>query len=317
MNSVRRIAGALALVVAVTPATVRAQYLGLFADEAGTSAVLAPPPLGQTTSIYVVLKQSLGLTAVSFALPVPPCVPYSILAVTPMPGIQMVGDVESGIGLAMEECRTGDVPLLKVDLVRTGEPAANCCALAIGVSPVSPIPGEVVGVDCATPDGALTPLAICNLATEGETNCIQLLPPSDPSPTDNSVDVATDVQLDVALHDGVLYGGCAVLSYETVSLYFGTESDPPLHSGGGLATVRIGRAGTAHHLLLARRSFRPWGRPDVISGLEFHYYRNDAGTAFDVGKNQSVVPLECRRLLPIESHVAFRGGASWTSSWTH
>ena len=209
----------------VVAATSVAQTIRLYADEAGTSDVLLPPPIGQETSFYVgVDSNSLGLTAISFSLPIPDCIPYSVARVTPLDGFQVSGELETGIDIAPSGCRTGKIVMLKVDVVRTDESTPGCCAIEVAPSAWSPIPGELVGVDCAD---NLRPLDECNLVMEGETACVQLLPPSDPSPANGAVDVPTDANLDFVLHDGVTYGRCVPLSNEYVTLYFGTAQDPP------------------------------------------------------------------------------------------
>lgn len=225
MNWKSRIAIFFALVIALVPYAARSQDIRLYADEAGTIDVLSPPPIGQEASVYIGIDfNSLGLVAVHFSLPMPDCIPYSIVRVTPLDGIQTMGDLETGIGVALGGCRVGKVVMLKVDVIRTGDSTPGCCAIEVKPGAWSPLPGELAGVDCAD---NLRRLKECNMVMEGEAACVQLPPPSDPSPANGAVDIAITTDLDFVLHDGVTYGTCIPLSYEYVTLYFGTDPNPP------------------------------------------------------------------------------------------
>jgi hypothetical protein len=119
---------------------------------------------------------------------------------------------------------------LKIDLVRTGEAVDGCCTLRLSPHPWSL--GEIRLVDCTLPDGQAKAVDDCDLWLGGSSTCVIVHPPSDPLPADGAVDVSVDVALDCAIHRAAFSPRCAVLGADRLSVYFGTDPDPPLLGHG-------------------------------------------------------------------------------------
>jgi len=210
--------------------------IGIYADENGSDCTADLPPGSETTRVYVVLKAGYLLQeylGVQFAAPMPTCASYAMAGwSSASPGFLTYGDLESGIQVAFGGCIEGDIVVMSIDLVRTGESTTDCCAFRLAPYPAGvPQSAMVEVLDCSGQLRAVSSSSGVWLAGNDD-GCAQMPPPSGPSPADGAADVGLDVVLDCELHPAAFL--CEnILGSDWARVYFGTSTDPPLVGNGG------------------------------------------------------------------------------------
>lgn len=210
----------------LVPRTAASAWLGLYADEAATGCSLPNPPVVGLIHVYVVLKGTPGTTAVQFRVTTPNCSSYQLTSFEAASGFLSIGAPETGIAVwSLSGCQPGDFPVLRLDYLKVSEPASDCCGVWLAPHP-NALTGEVETLDCAEIPHALAAKAIW---FRGDDTCAPMPAPSDPSPTDGAANVPLNVTLNCSFHDeDVVFSSCVPLFGVWVSVYFGTDPDPPL-----------------------------------------------------------------------------------------
>lgn len=228
-NRRRTLVAALAI-FSLVPTTATSAWLGLHADEAGTSCTLPDPPVVGLIHVYVVLKGTPGSTAAQFKVTPPTCSSYELVGFEATSGFISFGQPETGIVVAFASCQLGGFPILRLDYVKMSEPTSDCCGVWLAPHPDA-LTGEVETLDCAEMPHAATASAIW---FRGDDTCAPMPAPSDPSPADGATDVPLSVTLNCSFHDDdVVFSSCVPLFGDWVNVYFGTDPDPPLATPNG------------------------------------------------------------------------------------
>ncbi len=209
------------------------QHIGIYADPQGLDCTLDLPPGSEATRVYVVLKYA-QYEGVQFAAPIPSCTPFAIAGWSTPPGFFALGDPESGIQVAFGGCITGDVVVMRIDLVLTGNPTGDCCAFRLAPYPGAIPPNGKVKVEVADCFGRIRLATTSAVWLAGnDVACAQMLPPSDPSPSDGATEVPLDAVLTCKVHPVEEFMCAMMLGSDWANVYFGTSPDPPLVGNGG------------------------------------------------------------------------------------
>ncbi len=146
-----------------------ASHIGIFSDPAGSSCIMSPPAFG-LVNLYVVQKLNLGSTAVKFK--VTDTLGWTPLSQTPAPGYLVISpqgwfvDVEVAFACVVDEHLLGTLGYFY-----QGTPITCANGISIDPAPTSPIPGQVVAVDCNTPFGNIVPASGGRLYANETCNC--------------------------------------------------------------------------------------------------------------------------------------------------
>ncbi len=139
----------LAIVFAASP--VLAEDIGVYGDQAGLDCNITDT--AGLKEIFLLLKHNNGATAVKFILNQDPGITFSYLSETVVPGFLAIGNAMTGNGIEVAfPCQVGDVYFMKISFFASGTSTA-CSYFSILPAANSPLPGEVVIVDCASPFG--------------------------------------------------------------------------------------------------------------------------------------------------------------------
>ena len=235
------------------PTTATSAWLGLYADEAGSGCILPNPPVVGLVHVWVVLKGTSGSSGAQFIVTPPNCSSYQLGGFEAAPGFLSLGDPESGIKVSLAGCQSGDFPVLRLDYIKTNE-TSDCCGVWTAPHPES-VTGSVETLDCAFNPQAIAAKAIW---FRGDDTCAPMPAPSDPSPADGATDVPLNVMLNCSFHDeNVVFSTCVPLFGDWVSVYFGTDPDPPLATPfGQFPMPRTLAPGTTYHWRV-KRQFGP------------------------------------------------------------
>ncbi len=129
--------------------------VGVYTDQAGGDCTLNAPVPG-LVNLYVVQKFNTGSTAVKFK--VTDTLGWTPLSQSPAPGYLAISPqgwfVDVEIAFA---CVVGEHVLGTLGYFYQGTPLSCANGLAIDPTANSPIPGQVVAVDCTTPFGNIVP----------------------------------------------------------------------------------------------------------------------------------------------------------------
>lgn len=203
-----------------TPATAGWVYFSGDPQGVGSGCVTTAPyaPL----DLYVIADPTHAtMMGISFRVPAPECPGVSIIGAIVPTGFLSVGDVETGIQIALGACLTENTAVLKLQcLVATSE----CCELRVLPHP-SAVTGEVEIYECNF--DFVTCRTAPAFVTTGVTDCNYSPPPFPLYP----VDGATNVPLPVSLSwdvDAPHVCTPMPLGIFWSNVYFGTDPDPPL-----------------------------------------------------------------------------------------
>ncbi|MCI0452626.1 MAG: hypothetical protein L0Z51_09610, partial [Candidatus Latescibacteria bacterium] len=197
--------------------------MGLYTDQSGVNCDFQTPPLGETRTVYLIVRRSSGLAAAQFELSMPTSSSYAITNWSTISGLSK-GDPETGVQVAFGRCTWGDFVMAQLDLMRVGDPPTDCYALRFEPHPES-LTGRPEFVDCAGQFVAAT-AAYCLWLAGDNTECAVTAAPSDPSPSDGATDVGLDAVMNATVHSPDFC--CPALLFGSwVTMYFGTEPDPP------------------------------------------------------------------------------------------
>lgn len=218
------VAAAACCVLLLLPTRGFAVAVGMYTDQRGTSCDFQSPPLGDARTVYLIVHFNTGTGAAQFALSMPTSTSYAITNWRTMAGLS-VGDPESGVMVAFgAACLSGDLVMAQFDLMRVGDPPTDCYALRFEPHPES-LTGRPEFVDCAGQFVAAT-AAYCLWLAGDNTECAVTSAPSAPSPPDGDTDVGIDALLNATVHSPDFC--CPLLLFGSwVTMYFGTEPDPP------------------------------------------------------------------------------------------
>jgi hypothetical protein len=167
--------------------------------------------------IYVIVLNTPGVTAVSFAAPMPACIAGAVYLSDTSVFPIVVGDSQTGVHIGFGVCVTSPIHVLTINLFAAGL-TDSCCPYPPLPHPNAPS-GEIEFVDCnanlitgrgvpsyVTKDGLWGPPAV-----------------DTPSPPDNAVHQPLDAKLSWRVH----FCSCGLGVYWD-DVYFGTDPDPPL-----------------------------------------------------------------------------------------
>ena len=126
---------ALILAVVVLPSLASAQQgiLVLSSDQVELNLVVDDHSWG-TTSVYVMHLGTVGSTAAAFSYLEYPGVTMARAGDGPAPGMVAVGDIDTGIEVAYNECKAGFFPIYRIDYQTYGT-SAPCSYLQVGPHP--------------------------------------------------------------------------------------------------------------------------------------------------------------------------------------
>jgi len=195
--------------------------IGIFADPANywTPFIEEMPP---TYTLYVIVSNTFGLTAVQFAAPLPDCMANAtLISETAYPNL-MIGSIETGVMVAFGLCRQAPIEVMRLTFLSTG--IDTCCYWGIVPDPAV-TSGEIEGVDCNDSKVFMIGMTTA-IHPEGLQGCGAPTVPSNPLPPDGAIDQPLDVTLDwdseptIGTGLGVFFG----------VVYLGTEMEPPLYT---------------------------------------------------------------------------------------
>lgn len=166
------------MILVLLPATAFAQagYIGIYSDPGFSDCTLLDQSAGYV-DVYVVHKGTTGATGAQFKVVGGGGFSCIYIGEASPPDLLVVGDSQTGIGVAYGQCHSSDVLLLVITLIRYGG-SATCSYLDVVPDPAYGT-GAIAVTDCATPfaseltaTGArlyVNPDATCSCAVAVET----------------------------------------------------------------------------------------------------------------------------------------------------
>lgn len=216
-----------ALLFLVLAGPARGQVFFLSADPQGTGCANVVASPGSVVDLHVLLSTAYnGIAGARFRLRAPDCPGITLVEWTSGGAFVSVGDPESGIGISMVGCLSGDLELLHVRYLIAG--AAACCEIELLPHPQAET-GKLEVFDCnfmARPAGVSVSLAFLSTSAA---ECAYSPAPRDPVPPDGASGVPAFLQ-SLGWDVDTPRTGCPLPlgSVELGELYFGTDPNPPL-----------------------------------------------------------------------------------------
>ena len=119
----------------VSPAAAQAN-IGLYTDTSGWGCRFSPTIPGVITAYVVVRPDASGVTAVSFSVPIPPCLSATKLSEQLMIAAPSTGSSLTGISIGLGYCANSPVALLKITYqVNAINETSGCCVFPISEHP--------------------------------------------------------------------------------------------------------------------------------------------------------------------------------------
>lgn len=201
-------------------------YIRLAGDASGDgSCEISDPGPGGFVKVYVVVKGSPGIAAVSFSAPIPASSGLQYVVENVNPAFVAVGNSQTHIDIALGTCVTGTVSLMEMTFFRAA--AGDAC------TPYQIQPGSTQQ-DCAFDEWPLWAADGVALNSNGSCNPV---PIRSPSPADGAVDVPLTTNLD--WEDAYYLCNAPLAASGTGLVHFGTTPDPPFDESA-TTTHRVG-----------------------------------------------------------------------------
>ncbi len=197
--------------------------IGLYTDATGNSCSFPGNSPGLVTAYVVVHPDQYGISAVQFAAPVPACLGATYVSETLPAGVLGIGNSQTGISIALEQCRQAPTSVLSITYLRAGS-TDPCCTYDIVPDPSV---GQLTAADCFFNEVPLTSVH-SHFNADGSCACEGNSAPSaptNPAPTEgeSAVSVHASLEWDAFDRDN------DIVDYD---LYLGVSPTPPLVAAG-------------------------------------------------------------------------------------
>jgi len=122
--------------------------LGVFGDQQGTQGCIGDPGVAGLVTFYVVHMFAPGVTASSFAAPIPQCWTGAIWIADTPPFPVTIGNSQTGVSIGYGACYPSPVSVLAINVFTQGVfQGLECCPYAVVPNPSAPS-GHIEVVDC-------------------------------------------------------------------------------------------------------------------------------------------------------------------------
>lgn len=200
-------------------AALAASVVTLSSDPQIPRCVVDPSAPGVMTLYVFVEPDANGVTALQFAVPLPPCLSTSATFLSHTSPFAVIGNPESGVAIGLGGCQPQGSPVhvLTIDIFVFSTPP-SCCVYEVVPDPLAPS-GQIEITDCASNvnPGFGEPLLA---------DAAAVVPPSNPIPADG----ATFVTLNPT--PSWTSNGWPCFWLGQWDVYFGTSPDPPFFTSG-------------------------------------------------------------------------------------